>query len=294
MLVEEINIKTAWKNSADALRRVGVKTPLLDARLLLQHVLGITYEELLLIASSLLTNEQIDAFNLLIERRIKREPVSKILGVREFYGRQFKVTKDTLDPRPDSETMINVIKARYADASAELDILDLGTGTGCLLITLLAEYTKAKGVGVDISEVALAVAKENAKKIVDAEESRASFINSNWLEKVEGSFDIIITNPPYIKTEAIDYLAAEVRNYDPIIALDGGGDGLRDYHVILQKAHKHLKPFGRIYLEIGQWQDKALEEMAADYGYKLENIFDDFNPIPRIVELSKPHLKVVR
>jgi len=173
----QINLKTAWKESADKLRRVGIKTPLLDARLLLQHVLGITYEELLTQATRELTKEEIEEFAVLMQRRIRREPVSKILGVKEFYSLEFIVNEHTLDPRPDSETVITEVLKEFPDKDRELRILDLGTGSGCLLITLLTEYKNAKGVGVDLSSEALKIANANSEK--HRVTNRAEFIKSN-------------------------------------------------------------------------------------------------------------------
>lgn len=287
----EINLKTAWREAANKLKKVGVKTPLLDARLLLQYVLGITYEELLISATRILTVAEIEIYAQLIIQRSTREPVSKILGIKEFWSLDFKVTKDTLDPRPDSETLIHEVLENFKDKERPLKILDLGTGSGCLVITLLTEYKNATAVAVDKSSEALKVASENAEyhKLSD----RIEFIESDWLENVEGEFDVIISNPPYIKKEAIDFLAAEVRLYDPLMALDGGEDGLDIYRFLTPKIAEHLNSHGKCFYEIGEWQEEPITQMIEENGYELNNVQKDLAGIPRIISFNKPYITVV-
>ena len=291
-LEENTYLKTAWKTAASALRRVGVKTPLLDARLLLQNVLGISYEELLTSAKRELSEKEIEKFDELISRRAKREPVSKILGEKDFWKYKFKVTKDTLDPRPDSETLIYAVKANQKDSEKEIKILDLGTGSGCLLISLLKEFPNSTGLGVDISFDALNVARENAEKLEVID--RVDFIQSNWLDNIEGRYDIIISNPPYIKKEAIAYLPAEVRLFDPLIALEAGKDGLKIYRELIPNIEKHLTIHGHCYFEIGKWQDHLVADIIKENGYKINSTTKDLAGVPRIIEFSKPYLQVVK
>lgn len=288
----KINLKSAWRENADKLRKVGIKTPLLDARLLLQHVLKITYEDLLTQATRELTDKEVSEYSKLMSRRLKREPVSKILGEKEFWSRDFKVTKDTLDPRPDSETIIQEVLKNFKDKDRELKILDLGTGSGCLLITLLKEYKNATGVGVDISVKALKVSAENAE--THKVDERAEFLKSDWLKNVNGRFDIVISNPPYIKREAIDYLPAEVRLYDPKVALDGGKDGLDVYRKLIPQIGNHLNMHGKCFLEIGKWQESLVEDVINENKYEINNIRQDLLGIPRVIVFNKPYLKVVK
>jgi release factor glutamine methyltransferase len=288
----KIYLKTSWKESAQRLRKVGVKTPLLDARLLLQHVLDITYEELLISAKRELTELEIAKYEELLLLRLKRKPVSKILGQKEFWGLNFKVTEDTLDPRPDSETMILAVKKAFEDKDKELRILDLGTGSGCLLLTLLNEYPNATGIGADTSLKALSVATENSETLGFAK--RADFIKSDWLKNVKGRFDIIVCNPPYIKKEALDYLPAEVRLYDPKQALDGGKDGMIVYRKLTPQLADYLTINGRCYYEIGKWQEHLVSDIINDSDYKIYNSYKDLAGVPRVIEFSKPFLKVIK
>jgi release factor glutamine methyltransferase len=291
-LGKDTNLKKAWKSAADHLRKVGIKTPLLDARLLLQEVLKITYEELLTQANRVLDEKEIENYEELIARRLKREPVSKILGYKEFWGMEFKTTEDTLDPRPESETIIESVLKNFKDRKSELKILDLGTGTGCLPLSLLKEYPSATAVGVDVSLEALKVATENAENLGFAK--RIDFIKSDWLENVEGRFDVIISNPPYIKTEALDFLAAEVRLYDPRIALDGGRDGLNIYRKIIPRLVEHMSIRGKCFFEIGKWQENLVNDLLKDEGYEVLNVVKDLAGIPRTIIFQKPYLKIVK
>ncbi len=291
-MTENLILKTAWKENAERLRKVGVRTPLLDARLLLQEVLKITYEQLLTQAKRELTDAEIVEFESLMDRRIKREPVSKILGVKEFWSLDFKVTTDTLDPRPDSETIINEVIKNYTDKEAELKFLDLGTGSGCLIITLLKEYPNATGLAIDKSLEALKVATENAE--THKVDKRLELIQSDWLSNVNGRFDIIVSNPPYIKKEALDYLPAEVRLYDPRLALDGGQDGLEIYKKLIPEVGNHLDILGKCFMEIGKWQEALVADIIKDNGYEIENIEQDLTGIPRVINFNKPYLKVVK
>lgn len=290
--IEILNIKTAWREAAQILKKIGIETPLLDARLLLQNAINITYEELIVSATRVLTTQEKALFIGMMKRRNKREPVSKILGEKEFWGLKFKTTINNLDPRPDSETLIEAVTKSYKDVNRELRILDLGTGSGCLLVTLLYLYSNATGVGVDKSAEALEIAKENAEKneII----KRVEFLESDWFEKVEGKFDIIICNPPYIKTEAINYLEPEVRFFDPEMALDGGADGLSCYREIISNIDDYLDVHGKAFFEIGQWQDAQISEIIEEQAFEVIEIKPDLKSIPRIIVFGKPYLQIVK
>jgi release factor glutamine methyltransferase len=288
----EILLKHAWKDGAERLRKVGIKTPLLDSRLLLQHVLGINYEELLTSAKRPITKQESDDYNDLLSRRVLREPVSLILGKKEFWSMEFKTTVDTLDPRPETECLIENVLENFGDRARKHKFLDLGTGTGAIALALLKEYPEASAVAVDISDAALEVAKENAKR--HGLEKRVEFIKSNWFEKVKGKFDIIVSNPPYISSKSIDFLPAEVRLYDPKIALDGGEDGLNEYIAIAENLSKHLAENGKVFIEIGKWQEGRIGEILKSKGFIIHSVKKDLAQVPRVICFSKPYIKLVK
>ena len=290
--IEILNLKTAWREAAQLLKKIGIETPLLDARLLLQNTLNIKYEELIVSADRVLNGEEKQHLINFLKRRAKREPVSKIIGQKEFWGLSFITAKDNLDPRPDSETLIEAVIQNYTDNQRNLNILDLGTGSGCLLLTLLFLYPNAKGIGVDKSLEALKIAGENTKK--HNLQDRAEFFVSDWFSNIEGKFDIIICNPPYIKSEAINYLEPEVRFFDPKIALDGGADGLGCYRELLAEIENYLETHGKIFFEIGKWQEAPIVEMIEENGFEVLDIKQDLQAIPRVISFTKPYLKLVK
>jgi release factor glutamine methyltransferase len=194
--------------------------------------------------------------------------VSRILGLREFYGRSFLVDGNALDPRPDTEMLIEAALKRVA-RDRPVKLLDLGTGTGCILITLLAELPLAKGIGTDICESALALAAVNAERHDVA--TRASFVAGDWLEPLDDTFDLILSNPPYIPTGEIGRLAPEVRLHDPRLALDGGADGLAAYRRIAGAAAKALRPGGSLIVEIGAGQADSVLSLLNATGLAVEN-----------------------
>ncbi|MGN0919170.1 MAG: peptide chain release factor N(5)-glutamine methyltransferase [Alphaproteobacteria bacterium] len=216
----------------------------------------------------------------IIERRKAGEPLSKILGHRGFWRGDFFVDENVLDPRPDSETLIQAVLEKVPDKNQTLRILDLGTGSGCLLISLLMEYKKALGVGMDISPKALEIARKNAFK----NGVKADFIlmDMTKLPKDLKSFDIVISNPPYIPTKEIEGLGVEVKKYDPHLALDGGKDGLDFYRVIAQKAPARL-----IFLEIGQAQEKDVQSIFEAQGWFFEGSKKDYAGITRVLIFKK-------
>ena len=242
-----------------------VETPSRDARLLLQHVTGLSHEALIAEPQTQISDDTAQQFETLLERRKRHEPISRILGLREFYGRDFIVTPDVLDPRPDTEVLIETALARLPpDKPSRL--LDLGTGSGIIAVTLLAERPLAEGVAVDLSETAIEVARQNAKahKVDD----RLQFITASWFEAVTGRFDAILSNPPYIETDIVPTLEEEVRNFDPHLALIGGYDGLDCYRAIASAACDHLKPEGFVAVEIGVGQENDIASIfAANHFY---------------------------
>jgi release factor glutamine methyltransferase len=248
--------------AAERLRQVGCETPDLDARLLLQAATGLTREDVILEPGRSVPAGELQHFEILIERRARREPVSRILGEREFYGRTYRVTPETLDPRPDTETLIDAALALMPQGAR---ILDLGTGTGAIAVTLLAERPDATALATDISPAALAVAAENAERAGVAE--RLRLMHGSWFEPVSGVFDIIVSNPPYIPAGDIAALSPDVRNFDPILALVGGEDGLDPYRAISACAARHLAEAGHVLVEIGAGQADEVEAIFAALGF---------------------------
>lgn len=232
-----------------------------DARLLMQRVLACDHAGLILAGERSLTDAERAAFEVLLARRLAHEPVSKILGEREFFGRLFHVTADVLDPRADTETLIEVALEKPARR-----VLDLGSGSGALIVTLLAEWPEATGVAVDLSEKALAVTAENARRLGVAE--RLALLQGEWFAPVAGQFDLIVSNPPYIPTAEIAGLEPDVREHDPLLALDGGADGLSCYRAIAGAAAPHLAPEGRIIVEIGAGQGPDVARIFAAVGFR--------------------------
>lgn len=259
-----------------ALAAAGVPDAARDARRLLAHAIGTAPGRLTLVLPEPLSAEARLAFDRLVTRRAAREPVSHLTGVRAFYGRDFIVTGDVLDPRPETETLI---EAALAEPFA--DVLDLGTGSGCILLTLLAEDSRARGLGVDISPAACRVALRNARALgVDA---RTQLRVSDWTSDVTGSFDLIVANPPYIAREEMPDLAPEVRDWEPRMALTDEGDGLGAYRVIMSSAPAFLRPGGRLIVEIGPSQASAVRTLAEAAGLSGVAVIADLDGRDRVI-----------
>jgi release factor glutamine methyltransferase len=272
-----------------ALAAAQVDNAPLDARLLLEHALGMSREQLLVDMEREINNDEQARYEAMIVRRATREPVSHILGKREFWGMEFSVSSATLDPRPDSETLIEAALARMPDRHKFLNILDLGTGTGCLLLSLLKELPNASGTGVDMSEDALKIAKNNALEL--GLQGRATFMQSNWCDHIEQKFDIIISNPPYIPTKTIDSLAPEVAHFEPKLALDGGEDGLDCYRELFASLPKIMAHDSFAVFEIGMDQQVPLATIIAQHGLQLADMKKDLSGIIRCLIVTHPLIK---
>lgn len=247
-------------------------TPMLDARLLLQHAAGLSREALIADPDLEIPAAAAARFHEFMSRRLAGEPVSRILGKREFYGRRFKVTPATLDPRPDTETLIEAALS-FMPIDAPCRIIDLGTGTGAIGVTLLAERPRASAVMTDISAEALAVARENAG--LHGVAARSSFTQGSWFAGIHDRFDLILSNPPYIPKSILATLSPEVRDFDPRIALDGGQDGLDPYRKIAAGAPSFLTPQGRVIVEIGEGQAPEIEGIFQAQGGLPEGRWSD-------------------
>lgn len=267
------SIRDAFVETVAALREAGNETPELDARLLVCHAAGLTHEAFVARAGEGLPPGAAARLRAFLARRAGGEPVSRITGLREFYGRGFAIDATVLDPRPDTETLIEAaldVVASKGAREAPLRLIDLGTGSGCILLTLLAELPNARGLGTDASEDALCVARANAERLGLA--GRARFAVSDWLDAVSGEFDLVLSNPPYIASADIGALAPEVARHDPRRALDGGEDGLDAYRRIAREALRVLAPQGHILLEIGAAQAEPVAKLLAESGFPAKKI----------------------
>jgi len=271
-----MTLQEALTAATRVLVAAGVEGSARDARILMAHALGIGTDRLTVERDRLLTEVEVAGFDALIARRAKREPVSHILGRREFYGRDFRVSSDVLDPRPETEILIEVALARRFDR-----VLDLGTGSGCILLTLLAEMPKSQGVGVDISAAACAVAQDNATALGVAD--RAEVFVSDWAAQVTGRFDLVVSNPPYIALAEMAGLSPEVRNWEPYGALTDGADGLMAYRAIAEAVPPLLVPDGRLIVEIGPTQGAAVAELLAFVGFDRIDVIPDLDGRDRVV-----------
>ena len=272
--------EAALRLAVPALRDAGVEDAARDGRLLMAHAMGIAADRLTLHLADALTEPQARAFEEAVAARVARQPVAQIIGQRMFWGRSFRVTKDTLDPRPDTEALVVAALERPF-----LNVLDLGTGTGCILLSLLADRPMARGLGVDISDAALQVARGNAAALGIT--ARADFRVSDWFSAVPGRYDLIVSNPPYIAADEIPGLAPEVRDWEPHLALTPGGDGLDPYRIIARAAPARLMAGGRLMVEIGPTQGAAVAGMFAAQGLVDIRVLPDMDGRDRVVAATK-------
>lgn len=274
------------RDAAVALTAAGIDNARFEARLLLAKAARLTVEGLIARGSDAAPADVVADLRALTARRVRREPMAYILGEREFWGLNFKVSPAVLVPRPDSETLIEAAITLLRGRSRPLRILDLGVGSGCLLLTLLHELPQARGVGMDASAEALAVAGENAERLGLAD--RAEFVVGDWREpewerRLVGPFDLLVSNPPYIEQGAIDHLMPEVARFEPRLALAGGEDGLAAYRIIAAAAPKLITGTGVILVEVGQSQAIEVMRLFSDAGLTPQSPWKDMGGIDRIV-----------
>ncbi|MEQ1790050.1 MAG: peptide chain release factor N(5)-glutamine methyltransferase [Rickettsiales bacterium] len=283
--VDNIIAKEALRWAVLKLQQERIGTASLDGRILLEHVLGVNREQLLFLLDLPITPAQYTRLKILVDKRAQRQPIAQLIGKREFWGMNFVVSNDTLDPRPDSETLIEYVLERISNRADVLRVLDLGTGTGCLLLAMLSELPAAKGVGVDYCDKALLVAKENAMALGFAG-GRTQFIRSDWCGQLEGEFDIILANPPYIPTAIIPTLDPEVSEFEPMLALDGGDDGFNCYRKIMKDLPKIMAKNGFVAFELGMGQQRGLEEIALANNLKTVGVRQDLSGVARCIILQ--------
>ncbi|MCA8878477.1 MAG: peptide chain release factor N(5)-glutamine methyltransferase [Rhodobacteraceae bacterium] len=263
------------------LGEAGIPDPARDGRRLMAHVLGIPATRLTLALAEPVTTEAAAAFQQAIAERARCRPVAQIVGWRRFWGREFIVSGDVLDPRPETETLIAAALTQPAGR-----VLDLGTGTGCILLSLLAEWPEATGLGTDISAAALEVARRNAEVLALGD--RAKFAESDWAAAVQGRFDLIVSNPPYISEAEMARLDPDVREWEPECALTPGGDGLDAYRTFLPQLAGLLQPDGRVLVEIGAAQGAAVAALGRRAGFEQVEILGDLDGRDRVVVFSSP------
>ena len=275
------------QNAAERLRAAGVESPRREARLLLAHVLGLRPEQIVSENFSLQGAQFRGRFEAAVVRRAQREPLAYIIGRREFWSLDFEVGPGVLIPRPESEIMVEEALKRFPKTDAPLRVADIGTGSGCLLIAFLSERAEAEGLGIDISEEALGIAKRNATRL--GLDGRTQFLRNDWISGLSGTWEVIFINPPYIVEGELDGLEPEVSRYEPRTALDGGPDGLCAYRRIAASLRPRLAPEGRVFLEVGQGQAEPVERIFSEKGLNVEGTVFDLAGIPRcLVVIASP------
>ncbi len=270
-----MSLDTARAEAVARLKTAGIENPVREAELLF----GAAFPRKYIDYETIFTEAFATRYAELVTRRVAREPMSHITGRRAFWNAVFEVSSAVLDPRPDTETLV--------EAALQLDwsrLLDLGTGSGCILLSLLAERGEATGLGVDISAEALSIAKRNRAAL--ELDTRAELAESDWFAAVEGKFDLIVSNPPYITADAYEKLQPEVRLYEPKIALTPGGDGLAAYRIIAAQSAAYLTPQGRVMVEIGHDQGGAVQTLFARAGFTDVSLMHDINGKDRVVLAS--------
>lgn len=269
---------------AQAFHTAGIEAADVDGRLLVGHALHLDRARLIAQSDRILEAREINVISALAARRLKREPVSRILGQKEFWSIALAITPDVLVPRPETETVVEGaldFVVRGGLRMEKLRILDIGTGSGALLLALLRELPNATGTGTDISTGALKVARENAARC--GVEGRCTFVVCDIASVVEGPFDLLVSNPPYIAHDEITSLAPEVKNYDPTVALDGGDDGLAAYRAIAADAKRLLAPGARMFVELGAGQEAAVRDLFTNVGLIAGIVRPDLAGIPRVL-----------
>jgi release factor glutamine methyltransferase len=271
----------AYREAVARLTAAGLPDAARDARLLMAHALEISADRVMLALHDPMPEAAAMRLEEAVTARLARQPVSQITGQRQFWGRSFRVTRDVLDPRPETETL--VAEALAAPFSR---ILDLGTGSGAILLTLLAERSGATGIATDLSDAALEVARGNAVALGLTD--RASFLQGDWFAPISGRFDLIVSNPPYIAADEMAGLSPEVREWEPHLALTPGGDGLDAYRAIAAGARDHLLPQGRLLVEIGPTQGAAVAALFTAAGLAQARILTDLDNRHRVVSAIAP------
>jgi release factor glutamine methyltransferase len=284
-----LTLLQAWQTAKQRLEHAGLAGPVIDARLLVEAAADATRADIVTDPYRALTSEQEATLADYLSRREHREPVSHILGRKGFWKILLQVNANVLTPRPDTETVLDVVLKDFPE-HAPWNVLDLGVGSGAILLAILAERPAARGLGVDVSEEAIAVARDNAAALGLA--GRTALLRGDWTAGLaDGNFDLVVSNPPYIATEVIETLEPEVRQFEPRIALDGGPDGLDAYRILAPEILRVLKPGGRFAVEIGYDQKDAVEALFRAAGAAEVRTTRDLGDRDRVVAGSKNPLE---
>ncbi|WP_369058604.1 peptide chain release factor N(5)-glutamine methyltransferase [Caulobacter sp. 73W] len=281
------NLVKAWTAAKQRLTDGGIDSPVIDARLLLEAAADATRLDIVTDPYRELTAEQVSTLDGYVERRLRREPVSHILGRKGFWKVMLSVNNQVLTPRPDTEVIVDLVLKRTTEHQA-FNLLDLGVGSGAIILSILAERPAAKGLGIDISSEALAVARENAANL-DLN-NQVALLRGDWTGGLaDENFDVVVSNPPYIASDEIETLEPEVRDHEPRLALDGGPDGLDPYRILAPEILRVLKPGGLFAVEIGHTQSKDVEALfEAAGGLEVWTIKDLSNRDRVVTGLKKP------
>ena len=259
---------------------IGIETPELDARIILKEVLSLDDKDLILKESLDIPNELIEKIIAIESRRLNGEPISKIFKKRDFYNSTFLISNDVLDPRPETELIVEIAN-NFINKNEVKNILDLGTGSGCILLSILKENKMINGLGIDLSKDAISIAKQNSKKL--NLETQSNFLISNWMSSVNYKYDLVVSNPPYIASEDIKKLSKSVKIYDPILSLDGGDDGLNSYRLIASDLKRVVSKNALIIIEIGYNQSLQVIDIFKKNDFKLIKKYNDINGLDRVL-----------
>ena len=275
MILKEIQRKLCNNFST-----IGIETPELDARIILKEVLSLDDKDLILKESLDIPEEMIEKIITIESRRLNGEPISKIFKKRDFYNSTFIISNDVLDPRPETELIVEIAN-NYINKNEVKNILDLGTGSGCILLSILKENRMINGLGIDLSKEAISIAKQNSKKL--NLETQSNFLVSNWMSSVNHKYDLVVSNPPYIASEDIKKLSKSVKIYDPILSLDGGDDGLNSYRLIASDLKRIISMNALIIIEIGYNQSLQVIDIFKKNDFKLIKKYNDINGLDRVL-----------
>ncbi len=279
-------LSEALRETAARLRKAGIEQPWLEARLLLERVTGLSHAEQIGRSAEPLAAPALQALDALAARRMAHEPMAYILGRKEFFGLDFEVDSAVLIPRPESELLIEMVEERVPHPGSTMRFLDIGTGSGCLLVTLLTLFPKACGVGTDLSPAALRMARRNADR--HGVQERAGWVCCWWAEALRGPFDLVISNPPYVASHEFANLMPEVARFEPRLALDGGREGLDAYRALASELPRLLAPGGLAVVELGRGQGSAVAGLFREQGLEILEVRPDLAGIARAVMARAP------
>ena len=267
-----MNALELLNSGSHKLKKQKIKTHRLDSEILLSKVLNKSREQILISLNQNMKNKEVFAFDNLIKRRLEKEPIAYIINEKEFWSKKFQVNKNTLIPRPETELLVENLIKNYKNKN--ISLLDVGTGSGCIIISLLSELSNSNGVGIDISSSALKIAKKNA--LLHKVENKIRFYNKSIINLFNCKFDLIVSNPPYIDTKNIKNLDDDIKKYEPLIALNGGNDGLDVIKKVIYKAKEILKINGKLAIEIGNMQSEKVSKELKLNNFRIDQHIKDY------------------